>query len=478
MSQMVKPPAYRWLVVLLLLGLLLLAISPPRGVFARPLNQSNRKPSTLCGRLVFLEDVKTGAKMIGLIPCNGSRPIIFAAGPAELYDYYRFTNVVIKKGDRVTTATYGTLENYITRFDSYKQIASCRECDSNAAGFQPASADQAGNCSAWVLDRASTAFPELNLAQDIETMQQNLQAYAGGDVATRQCGVDSACRIGAVAQQLGVQLGPRLNWGGVTTGQTIAWLAGLLADPATTEACPSIDVVAPSLAVGLNQQGYGIDLAAIQEGCNLLAVDDQDRRVGFEAGSAVEQAPEAKAVAAPLGQYLLLPYGGASQLNILCTNSDYVNLQLTQRDATGIHLYTFSRLPVQNSTRGEIDLSTSPLVMSLDARGDGNLQERKPDRNLLHPALVALIVPATPTVTPAPPTETPSASSTPVATPTPTATLEPPSPTPAQTEAPTPTPVPASGPAGLCPLAFGMALLPGVFWWRRKASTRRGVISS
>src|SRR3990172_13315705 len=98
-SQMVNRTLSRWLVLLSLLGLQLLAIAPPQAAFARPFDQTNKNRSTLCGRLVFLEDYKTGAKMIGLIPCTESRPIIFATGPAELYDFYRFTNVVIKKGD-------------------------------------------------------------------------------------------------------------------------------------------------------------------------------------------------------------------------------------------------------------------------------------------------------------------------------------------------------------------------------------------
>ena len=469
---MVNRTLSRWLVLLSLLGLQLLAIAPPQAAFARPFDQTNKNRSTLCGRLVFLEDYKTGAKMIGLIPCTESRPIIFATGPAELYDFYRFTNVVIKKGDKVTTLAYGTLEFYITRFDSYKQIASCRECDSNAAGFQPASAGQAGDCSEWVLKHATTAFPALNLTQDLETMLQNLSAYAGGEVATQQCGVDSACRIGAVAQQLGVQLGPRLNWAGETTEQVIAWLAGLLSDPATAEACPSMDIVAPSLVVGLNQQGYGIDLASMQDGCELLANDDQGRKVGFEAGSTLEQVPEAKAAAAPLGQYLLLPTDGASQLRFACTRSDYVDLQLVQRDATDIHLYTFARLPVQNNTRGEIDLSASPLILSLDARGDGSLKVLEPDRSRLQPALVALLAGSTPTGTPATPAA--AGSPTPEATPTPSPTNPPTSPTSAPTEppAPTRTPMPPSTPNGLCPLAFGVALLPGIYWFKKNPSRR------
>lgn len=467
MSRMAKQHTVYGLIVLLLLGFLLLAIAPPQDASARPLYQSNNNRATLCGRLVFLEDYKTQARLIGLIPCNQSRPIIFAARPGELFDFYRLTNVVIKKGDKVNTLNYGTLETYITRFDSYKQIYSCRECDPNAASVQPFSAEQASECSAWVLDQAAASFPALAEDQEFENIAQNLQAYANGEVVKQACGVDSACRISATAQQLGVQLGPRLRWDGVSVEQATGWLATLVADPSGAEACPSIDVSAPGLIAGLNQQGYGIDLATIGKGCDLLASDAEGLAAGFTDGSAVEQIPGAGAVAAPQGQYLLLPAGSAARLELACTQNDSLTLQLVRRDETGIRQYTFSRLAVRDGTRGEIDLSASPLGLSLDARGDGNIQERKPDRSLLHPALVALLVSPTPTGTPAPSSATPAPtpSPAPTATSAATATL-PPSPTAAPVS--TPTATPRAGTFRVCGVAFGVTLLPGIFWLKKK----------
>jgi hypothetical protein len=462
-----KQTIFRRLVLLSLSGFLLFAILPLQSAFAR--NSTQQKRATLCGRLVFLEDYKTQARLIGLIPCNESRPLIFAARPGELFDFYRLTNVVIKKDDRVLTTTYGALENYITRFDSYQQIGSCQECSPGAEGFQPPSAEQASDCTAWVLEQAAAAFPAASSGQEFEAIQANLQAFAGGEVVNRACGVDRACRIGAAAQQLGVQLGPRLRWGEIQAEQVIDWLAGLLSNPAAAEACPSLGVVAPKLAAGLNQQGYGIDLAAISQGCDLLAVDAQGLQTGFAGESSVEQIPGARAAATQAGQVLLLPAGAASHLGLACKQSAYADLWLVQRDQTGIREYTFTRLAVQAGTRGQVELSASPLVLSLDPRGDGAITERQPNRSLLHPALVAPIPSPAPTSTPAPPTATaaPTAEATPTASPT----TYPPSPTPAPVEPPAPTPTPASpiGPAGLCPQAFGLALLPG---WAIVAKTR------
>lgn len=463
---MLKQTLFRTLVLLSLLGLLSLAVFPPQGALAGALLQTNRNRATLCGRLVFLEDFKTQARLIGLIPCNENRPLIFAMRPGELFDFYHLTNVVIKKGDKVQTLAYGTLENYITRFDSFKQIGSCRECDSDAPGAQPPSAASTTRCTGWVLDQVAAAFPVLNDHQALDELQQNLQAYAGGPVINQTCGVDNACRTGALAQQLGVQLGPLLSWNGLGVELVIDWLTGLLADPATVEACPSLENDAPRLVAGLNQQGYAIDLGSISPGCDLLARDLQGQVAGFETGSAIEQIPGARAVASSTGQFLLLPTGSTAKFNFACTASAYVSLQLVQRDPTGIRQYVFSRMPVRDQTRGEIDLAASPLVLSLDPRGDGATQERKPDRSLLHPALVAPIPSPAPTSTAAPPTATAFATSTPEATPTtapataPPATALPTS-TVTQTQPPAPTPFPSSGPAGLCPLAIGAMLLPG-----------------
>ncbi len=476
-NRMARQLPFRLLIIISLLGFFLLTITPPQAAAAQNLYQIKRNRSTLCGRLVFLEDYKTQARLIGLIPCNESRPIIFAARPGELYEFYRLTNVVIKKGDQVNTLAYGVLENYITQFDSFKEIYSCRECDSNAPAQSPLSAVQAGDCSSWVLEQAAAVFPAANPNQELQTLQTNLQAFANGTVVKQACGVDSACRIGATAQQLGVQLGPRLHWAGVTAGQTADWLAGLLSDPATLDACPSLDVIAPKLVAGLDQQGFSLDLAVVGGACDLLASDAQQRRAGFQVGGLLQEIPGAIPIVSTGRHYLLYPSGSAARLELACTKSDYVNLQLVQRDLTGIREYVFNRLSVQNKTHAEIDLTASPLMLSLDPRGDGASQERKPDRSLLHPALVAPIPSPAPEGTPAPPTSTPTQAP-PSPTPQPTATDTPPPPSPTALPVAAATPIPQSGPAGLCPLAFGVALLPGIFWWRQKRSARRSVISS
>jgi hypothetical protein len=476
---MARQLPFRLLILISLLGLLLLAIAPPQAVAASELFQIKRNRSTLCGRLVFLEDYKTQAKLIGLIPCNENRPLIFAARPGELYEFYRLTNVVIKKGDKVSTLAYGVLENYITEFDSFKEIYSCRECDSNAPPQAPLSAAQAGECSRWVLDQAEVAFPQINARQELQQLRGNLQAFANGTVVKQACGVDSLCRIGLTLQQLGVQLGPRLNWAGVTGEQTAVWLAGLLSDPAALEACPSLDVIAPKLVAGLDQQGHSLDLAVIGDACDLLASDARERRLGFQAGAPLQEIPGALAVANAGYQYLLYPSGSVARLAMACNQSDTVNLQLVQRDPSGIREYVFNRLPVQNKTRGEIDPAASPLILSLEPRGDGAVQERQPDRSLLHPALVAPIPSPTPVGTPAPASATPTPMP-PSPTLMPAASLTPLPPSPTSTPAGTPTPVagPRSGRNPLCPLAFGVAILPGTLLWQRKRSKGRIPISS
>ena len=82
----------------------------------------------LCGRLVFLKDIKTDLTTIGLQPCGGGKPYIFHVGPKDLYDYYQFENVKIGVGDVIRTAEWGNLNTYIVGFDSYRPINTCSDC--------------------------------------------------------------------------------------------------------------------------------------------------------------------------------------------------------------------------------------------------------------------------------------------------------------------------------------------------------------
>lgn len=119
----IKPRA-RSLALLSLFVVLLALLN--RGAQAAPI--AVKKIPELCGRLVFLSDVKTGLKTIGLEPCNGAKPYIFHAGPRELLNYYKFWNVKTQVGQEIIDPKFGKLDTYIIDFETYIPLNHCGDC--------------------------------------------------------------------------------------------------------------------------------------------------------------------------------------------------------------------------------------------------------------------------------------------------------------------------------------------------------------
>jgi len=114
------------LTLLLILGFLATQFAPV--VLAQP-EPATSKP-LLCGKLLFLKVLGTGATELGLMPCGETQPLVFDTRPRELFNYYRFTNVTIKSGDPIKSEKYGSLSKFITNWGGYIEIKSCQECSS------------------------------------------------------------------------------------------------------------------------------------------------------------------------------------------------------------------------------------------------------------------------------------------------------------------------------------------------------------
>jgi len=82
----------------------------------------------LCGELVFLQDTKTGYKTIGLKPCGSQKPFIFYTKPRDLVQYYQFRDAVLERGKTLCDSYYGCLNVYISTFQNYVGLESCRDC--------------------------------------------------------------------------------------------------------------------------------------------------------------------------------------------------------------------------------------------------------------------------------------------------------------------------------------------------------------
>ena len=196
---------------------------------------------TLCGRLVFLQTVRTRENLLGLIPCGQFKPIIFDSRPAELHDFYRFTQAVTGAGREVMTADYGKISTYIFKFETYQPIKSCSECSLKAPPARPNPAEASMACSRWVLEFSATEFalqaPQLAEEPFREQILAGLQDIRESAQEEAQCGDDSACTAQALAVDLGSQLGAVFRANKVQTGEVVALLKQLFSNPQAVAIC-------------------------------------------------------------------------------------------------------------------------------------------------------------------------------------------------------------------------------------------------
>jgi hypothetical protein len=334
--------------LLAILSLLLAPWASPSR--AAPLPAKTLK-STLCGKLVFLTDFKTGLQYIGLIPCGQATPIIFERRPAELYDYYRFAEAVIDTGPGIMTETYGRLSTYITKFKSYVPINNCNEC-SKAAGATstPESTQDALACSAWLSENVAASFPNLSAAAKLQEIDQKTAFYVNGPVIRETCGVNDTCMVQEAARQYGLLLAPLLRQEAITTDQVVGFLNKLFSASTSSETCLRAPDAAWRLATGLNQQGYGVDIFAAQGPIALQVRDAQGRQAGIETGAAPTlEIPGAQATTVISTTYLLLPTDAGMTVSLQGSGFGSLNLEALQNSADQVNLMVFEGVLVTGS---------------------------------------------------------------------------------------------------------------------------------
>jgi hypothetical protein len=96
--------------------------------------------SHLCGRLVYLTYTlptnygkgtpRSNLKYhtIGLIPCSGTKPLIFQIKPRQIVPYYQLRDAQISAGREICTKEYGCLDQYIATFQNFVGIKDCLDC--------------------------------------------------------------------------------------------------------------------------------------------------------------------------------------------------------------------------------------------------------------------------------------------------------------------------------------------------------------
>jgi hypothetical protein len=104
----------------------------------RIINATKAVKGALCGRMVFIKDVKTGVDYLGLVPCSRGSVYILKQRPKELLNYYQFVGAKIVKGKAVHSEEFGDITQYITKFQTYYPLDQCASCG-NLPGTGPIS---------------------------------------------------------------------------------------------------------------------------------------------------------------------------------------------------------------------------------------------------------------------------------------------------------------------------------------------------
>jgi len=455
-------------VILALTTLFCLVLLPGAPSQVHPAAAGRTVKSTLCGKLAFLEDSKTGTKSIGLIPCGQSRPVIFQRRPSELLEYYRFKDVTIVSGPVVRTTMYGPISDYITKFDSYTAINNCNDCRPSVPGASPAGSSPDLACTNWALEQIATANPALGQMPAYQEIGQNLEYFAKGKVLRQKCGLEIGCQAREIGRQLGARLGPLLRQAGLANPDVTRLLGDVLAKPDETGACRSPGSLVLNLIISLNQQSFAIDALLVNGDAALLVADAQGVRAGVDMqGRLISDIPGAQVITGEESSCLLLPAGQLADISLHGLDNGAASLEaVLNRDDRIQYLY-FKDFPVYEVTQGKLDTAASPPVLQLDAWAKGQYQPRQATYAEEGGLVIARLTPPTPSPTPAP--ATPTVEPSPTATSAPaTPTRVPSTPAPTETAPAMQTAAPQSAPGGLCPLAFGVAMLPGALWLRKR----------
>ncbi len=422
--------------------------------------------STLCGKLVFIDDIKTGAKLIGLIPCGESRPYIFDRRPGELHNYYRFRDVVITKDKNmsISTTNYGVLYTYISKFKDYVPINSCNEC----RDFAPtATADYIKpiiDCSAWILEESSVQFPGIINAPDVERIEAVIVDNEFLSQTKEECKAIEECLEKKYALQLGNELGELLHQGAGSTEKIILLLKTIIIKPESQQACPSITRMTWNLTIGFNQIGYPIEMLEVSSPATPLITDLHEHKTGVqEDGSLIEEIPGSGVAVTNMSIYVLIPSGNPMTIQVRGTSFGSVVVSAIHNQGSMIQNVSYEGLLFTKSTRSILDFITVQPVLKVDMLNNGSVEAHNPDSYEEFPILSSWQLSSTPTGTGIylTPSITPTQESIQATTTIPLSAAEP-------TNISTIAPIEKPSEPSICPGIFGLAIIPILAFYQSK----------
>jgi len=367
-----------------------------------PLPADRTLKSTLCGRLIFLDDIKTGAKLIGLLPCGEGGPYIFNKRPDELHNFYRFHNVVIAKNKnaQIQTSNYGVIYTYIVKFEDYIAITSCGECSGFTSTATPKYRETMIRCSQWIFDKSFNEFdsdiPEL----EAESIYSTLKDETYLTTVEEKCGVNEDCMEKEISLWLGNELGKIFYNQSVPSQRIILLLKNLIVDPENMQICAPIARLVGYLIIGLNQQGYPINFLEVTSPAMPRLINAQSQQTGvLEDGSVTEEITGTKVVVTSWSVSILYPSNISATVQIEGVGFGSVDIQAIRNNGNEIQDARFEGLLYTQSTRSIFDFLGSQPVLKVDAIGNGNVEARNAESINVYPLIKGWLENPIPTFT-------------------------------------------------------------------------------
>jgi hypothetical protein len=380
---------------------------------------------TLCGELVFLTNAETKSQALGLKPCEGGSPYVFLQNPAELFDYYQFTNAVIVSGNPFWDVKYGKLTNYIKTFTNYRQIKSCSECgqspaptatytslptptdtptatytslptptDTPTATTTPTTTPtplssptptpvQEYFLPAGCVDTSLAIFAEGLGITDLPPLRQEagrILSVARGQVACAPG--DTECWREALLKALYsdlVRFTVRSNDKTYPVEQVIPLLVRLLSDPGMQPSCGDMRSAVWETTLTFALNGTPVDAFALHSPARVRVRDRDGRESGFQkGGSVVENIPNSRAVVQDESQFVFTPGNEVGEVVVEGEGEGEFTLELIHSVENAVEQSSFENIPVTGQSQSSITLTGDQPSLLHDLHGDGQMQSIPP----------------------------------------------------------------------------------------------------
>lgn len=409
-----------------------------------PTQPPQNEGAVSCGKLVFLEDLNTGAKLIGLRDCSGGDVYIFGQRPAELFNYYEFYGVRVARGDDINDAQYGKLNKYIVSFSNYRMIPDCSYCGRNfeppTATFVPVTPTETAAVVAPVTTEEvsttelveSPAAPEGSLVTTecisntaevvaqamgfpkyqflIDQADDILQEAPGEEV----CGTDPTCLLtvqlktlvaGMVETSFEASPGPR------PVGQIMGAIATTMDSSEMDASCSLQGVMGVEMAKQFSIKGMAINSYAMHSPADFRVRDFENKDSGFfKSGEVKQDIPLSVTRREGESEYVFVPSSSVAAVEFEGNSEGAMTFEAVRNAGAVVQEIGYDQVPVDAQTKGNLNVSaaTQPKL-EITASSSGQLASLDPTRYEEF-AIVASVAPVT---------ATPTGTSTPTVTPTP-----------------------------------------------------------